>query len=203
MKTIKDLKYYLSLPYKIEIYFEHEDNTWVAVHPELGRGTCYAIAETQEEALKLLAEAKKDILEIAISEGKEIPEPIFEKEELPSGQFVLRIPRSLHAQLKSQADKEQVSLNQYVLTILSENIGIEKSKDMFTEVFNIMAKAIPTHAGVWNSPRITLSTIDPVKTRMTNFIEYVSEKPNEEENNQHQAKIGWRHFSGPIQRTIK
>ncbi len=148
MKTNKNLKYYLSLPYKIEIYFEHEDKTWVAAHPELGRGTCYAIGETQEDALKLLAEAKKDILEIAISEGKEIPEPNFEKEELPSGQFVLRIPRSLHAQLKLQADKEQVSLNQYVLTVLSEQIGIEKSKDMFIEVFDILTKAIPTHSEV-------------------------------------------------------
>ncbi|MHB9014013.1 MAG: toxin-antitoxin system HicB family antitoxin [Ignavibacteriaceae bacterium] len=203
MKTNKDLKYYLSLPYKIEIYFEHEDNTWVAVHPELGRGTCYAIGETQEEALKLLAEAKKDILEIAISEGKEIPEPIFEKEELPSGQFVLRIPRTLHAQLKSRADKEEVSLNQYVLTILSEHIGIEKSKDKFTEVVNFMIKAIPIHAGVWNSPRISYSNAEQEKYNWANFTEHILGKLDDEEKPQHQAKIGWRTFSNPIQRTIK
>ncbi|MBQ9413128.1 MAG: toxin-antitoxin system HicB family antitoxin [Oscillospiraceae bacterium] len=32
-----------------------------------------------------------------------------------SGKFVLRIPRSLHRSLKEAADREGVSLNQYVL----------------------------------------------------------------------------------------
>lgn len=119
----KDLEYYLNLKYKIEIHFEREDNTWVASHPELGSGTCYAIGETREEALSLLDEAKKDIIEYAIGEGKMIPEPKFEESDLPSGHFVVRLPKSLHKQLKDEADKEEVSLNLYVSNALAEHIG--------------------------------------------------------------------------------
>ena len=37
-----------------------------------------------------------------------------------SGRFVLRIPRSLHKSLKEAADREGVSLNQYVLYKLAK-----------------------------------------------------------------------------------
>ena len=37
-----------------------------------------------------------------------------------SGRFVLRIPRSLHRELKEAADREGVSLNQYVLYKLAK-----------------------------------------------------------------------------------
>lgn len=123
MKKTKDLQYYLSLPYKIEINYELEDNTWVASHPELGKGSCYAIGENIEETLKLLKEEKKFLLKFALSEGKEIPEPKFEEEELPSGQFVVRLPKTLHKKLKKQALKESVSLNQLVASMLAEQIG--------------------------------------------------------------------------------
>lgn len=154
MKTHKDLSYFLSLPYKIEIYFEPEDMTWVASHPELGSASCYAIAETQEEALKLLADSKKDILEFAISEGKEVPEPAFAKEVLPSGQFVLRIPRTLHAQLKAQADTEKVSLNQYVLTILSEYNGSKKIELAYSSSMNKLLKHISYGSNPWYNSNI-------------------------------------------------
>ena len=129
----KDLEYYLNLKYKIEIHFEREDNTWVASHPELGSGTCYAIGETREEALSLLDEAKKDIIEYAIGEGKMIPEPKFEESDLPSGHFVVRLPKSLHKQLKDEADKEEVSLNLYVSNALAEHIGKKKSLEYINE----------------------------------------------------------------------
>ncbi len=196
MKTNKNLKYYLSRPYKIEIYFEHEDNTWVAVHPELGRGTCYAIAETQEEALKLLAEAKKDILEIAISEGKEIPEPIFEKEELPSGQFVLRIPRSLHAQLKSQADKEQVSLNQYVLTILSEYNGAKKIELAYASLLNKLIKSFFSGSNPWYNSNIEIPSIVK-KSFAIEFDSNINEINNVKEI-EVKDPTGWRNFSKSI-----
>jgi predicted RNase H-like HicB family nuclease len=72
----KDLKYYLSLPYKTVLEYEPDDKTWVAYCPDLGRGTCYAIGESKFEALRLLEESKKIILEYALSEGKEIPESL-------------------------------------------------------------------------------------------------------------------------------
>jgi predicted RNase H-like HicB family nuclease len=73
----KDLKYYINLQYKTVLEYEPDDKTWVAYCPELGRGTCYAIGESKLEALALLEESNKIILEYAFEVGKEIPEPAF------------------------------------------------------------------------------------------------------------------------------
>jgi predicted HicB family RNase H-like nuclease len=131
MKKNKSLEYYLDQPYKIELHYEPGDNTWVATHPELGRGSCYAIGESKDEALKRLEEERKFILQYALDEGHSIPEPKFEEEELPSGQFVVRLPRSLHKKLKDKAKEEDVSLNQYVVSIISEYIGANQIKKVY------------------------------------------------------------------------
>jgi predicted RNase H-like HicB family nuclease len=68
-----DLKYYLNLPYKTVLEYVPDDKTWVAYCPDLGRGSCYAIGQSKLEALRLLEESKKIILEYALAEGKEIP----------------------------------------------------------------------------------------------------------------------------------
>ena len=46
-----------------------------------------------------------------------MPDPIEESQY--SGKFVLRIPKTLHARLAMEAEKEGVSLNQYALYRLS------------------------------------------------------------------------------------
>ncbi|PIP78473.1 MAG: hypothetical protein COW85_04035 [Ignavibacteria bacterium CG22_combo_CG10-13_8_21_14_all_37_15] len=133
MKKNKSLGYYLNLPYKIDLHFEPGDKTWVAAHPELGSGTCYAIGVSIDEALQLLEEEKKFIIEFALNEEKEIPEPVFETEDLPSGQFVLRVPKTLHKKIKDLAEKENISLNQYVAFVLSSHVGETKAFSVVQE----------------------------------------------------------------------
>ncbi len=71
----KTLKYYLGLPYKIELEYEPAENSWMATHPELGRGSCYAIGDTKEEALKYLEEEKEFVIKFGMKRGLAIPEP--------------------------------------------------------------------------------------------------------------------------------
>jgi predicted RNase H-like HicB family nuclease len=131
---IKGIKYYLNLPYKTVLEYEPDDKTWVAFCPDLGRGTCYAIGESKLEALALLEESKKIILQYAIAEGKEIPEPaLIDEADLPSGNFIIRVPKTTHRKLKVEAENEGVSLNQYVLSVLSEHIGIQIAKSKNTK----------------------------------------------------------------------
>lgn len=120
---MKDLNYYLSLPYKVGIEYEPIDNSWIAFCPELGSGACYAIGDTKEEALKLLEDEKADLLELLLELKKTIPEPKTEEEELPSGQFIVRIPKTLHKKVQERSAKEGVSLNHYVSTVLAESVG--------------------------------------------------------------------------------
>ncbi len=51
--------------------------------------------------------------------GFPVPEPASDEEY--SGQFKLRIPKSLHRQLAMQSKKEGISMNQYCLYLLSQN----------------------------------------------------------------------------------
>jgi antitoxin HicB len=60
-------------------------------------------------------------LEVALEDGVEIPEP--RDPDAFSGRFLLRIPKSLHAELAERAELEGVSLNQYVSTTLARAVG--------------------------------------------------------------------------------
>lgn len=58
-------------------------------------------------------------LKAAIEDGIQINEP--EELESYSGQFKLRIPKSLHKTLSEDSKKEGVSMNQYCVYLLSKN----------------------------------------------------------------------------------
>ena len=55
----------------------------------------------------------------ALEDGVEINEP--DDIEKYSGQFKLRIPKSLHKSLSEHSKKEGISMNQYCLYLLSKN----------------------------------------------------------------------------------
>ena len=60
--------------------------------------------------------------EAAIEEGIEIPEPV--SPDKYSGQFKLRIPKSLHYSLAEHAKMEGISMNQYCLYLLAKNDAV-------------------------------------------------------------------------------
>ena len=114
MKTLNE---YLKLPYRLEIVPDAEEGGYAASYPDLPG--CITCGETAAEAAANAVDAKKAWLEAAIEEGIEIAEPV--PEEHYSGQFKLRIPKSLHKQLSEQSSKEGISMNQYCLYLLAQN----------------------------------------------------------------------------------
>ena len=64
-------------------------------------------------------DAKREWIQAAMEEGIEIPEPLSEAEY--SGQFKLRIPKSLHRALAQHSKEEGISMNQYCLYLLTKN----------------------------------------------------------------------------------
>ena len=113
----KDLNYYLSLPYTIQITREDE-TTWFARVVELPG--CMTEGDSPEEAADLIQDALSGWLEIALEDGRSIPEP--QATEAYSGRFVVRVPRTLHQQLVEAADQEGVSLNQYINVALAGRV---------------------------------------------------------------------------------
>lgn len=112
----KDLEYYMSLPYRVEIIPDEEEGGFALRCPELPG--CITCAETMEEGLAMIEDAKRCWLTAALEDGFQIPEPV--KLEEYSGQFKLRIPRSLHRQLAQRSSEEGISMNQYCLYLLSK-----------------------------------------------------------------------------------
>lgn len=98
-----------------------------------------AYGETFDEALLLLNEIKKESLTRWLDEGLPIPEPAEGAEEEYSGRFVLRIPKFLHRMLAERAERENVSLNSLINTLLalalSESNTIDKIKDTIKAIF--------------------------------------------------------------------
>ena len=114
MKTLND---YLSMAYRMEIVEDKDEGGYVVSFPELPG--CITCGETIESAVKNAEEAKKEWLMAALEDGVEINEP--DDIEKYSGQFKLRIPKSLHKSLSEHSKKEGISMNQYCLYLLSKN----------------------------------------------------------------------------------
>lgn len=118
-----DIKYYLSLPYTIKLIPEEAGGFFAEIEELTG---CMSQGETQEETLKNLEKSKKMWLESMLKKKKTIPMPEVMKEY--SGKFLVRIPTSLHKRIAFLAKKEGVSLNQMILSFLSEKITVQEIK---------------------------------------------------------------------------
>ena len=114
MKTLND---YLAMSYRLEIVRDDAEGGFVASYPDLPG--CITCGETEEEAVKNALDAKKAWLEAALEDGFAIPAP--DSLEAYSGQFKLRLPRSLHRALAEHSQREGISMNQYCVYLLSRN----------------------------------------------------------------------------------
>lgn len=92
MKTLED---YMRMPYRMEIVEDRDEGGFVISFPDLPG--CITCGETIESAAANAMDAKRAWLEAALDDGIAIDEP--DSLENYSGQFKLRILRSLHRSL--------------------------------------------------------------------------------------------------------
>ena len=117
---MKTLDYYLSLPYRMEIIPDMEEGGYTAKFPDLPG--CLTCAETIEELVESASDAKKVWFFFKLEAGFEIAEPGEDTDLLEySGQFKLRMPKSLHRSLSIHAKQEGISMNQYCLYLLTKS----------------------------------------------------------------------------------
>jgi antitoxin HicB len=118
-----------------------DDDGVVATIPDLPG--CASFGDTIEAAIRGLNETKELWMKGRIDAGQPIPEP--SQLEDFSGKFVLRIPRSLHKSLDREAKRQGVSLNQYILHLLSERHAV-------TKIENALRETAPIFAHLHHSP---------------------------------------------------
>ncbi len=114
----KDLNYYMSLPYRVEVVEDKEEGGYALHCPELSG--CMTCADTIEQGFRMIEDAKREWFTACLEDGITIPEP--SRLEDYSGQFKLRLPKSLHRLLAQRSDEEGVSMNQYCVYLLSKGI---------------------------------------------------------------------------------
>ncbi len=126
MPERKELEYYLSqsYPFNIETLSEEDGGGYLISYPDLPG--CYSDADTAEEAIRMGEDARKSWIQTRYEDGFEVPEP-FSSFAQYSGRITLRTPKTLHRKLIEQAEREGVSLNQYINYLLSRELVINKS----------------------------------------------------------------------------
>jgi antitoxin HicB len=114
----RTLESYLSIDYPINLkkLCKDDGGGWLAEHPDL-KG-CVADGESEVEAIQNLKEVRELWLLTALTRNITIPMPNNEVESF-SGKLTLRMPKSLHMTLTSQAKREGVSLNKYIVYLIT------------------------------------------------------------------------------------
>ncbi|MGC9366896.1 MAG: toxin-antitoxin system HicB family antitoxin [bacterium] len=116
MKKINDLDYFMSLPYTIET-IQNDDKTYFIKVKELPG--CMSEGDTLDEAYKMIYDAMKSWIEVALEEGDDIPLPENMDDKEYSGKLLVRIPKRIHKELSIHAKDNGVSLNSYINSLLS------------------------------------------------------------------------------------
>ena len=108
------LDQYLRLSYPFNV-IAPEEGGFVVVFPDLPG--CMTQVESADEIGPMAEDARRLWIEVEYESGSDIPLPSQAPEY--SGRFNVRIPKSLHQRLAETAEREGVSLNQLVLSLLS------------------------------------------------------------------------------------
>ena len=109
-------------PYRISIVRDHgnpEGHEWTAQAQELPG--CEAHGDSAEEAIRGIEAAIEEWIEDALAKGRELPDP--RPTASYSGRLMLRMPRSLHAELSEAAEREGVSLNHFIASSLEDALA--------------------------------------------------------------------------------
>ena len=111
----------VELPYPVTLVQDSDGDggDWVATVDALAG--CTARGDTPQDALDAVSETMTAWLEAAAREGREVPEP--KSVQSHSGRLLLRMPQTLHAELSRVAERENVSLNQFITDVLAGALG--------------------------------------------------------------------------------
>lgn len=115
-----------------------EPYTYILVPDEMGGYAaeilelpgCYADGETANEAMKALDRAAAGWIRAALAQGQDIPPPF--RNQGYGGKIALRLPKSLHRQAVQFAERDGVSLNQFLVSAIAAKIGAEEFSNRLT-----------------------------------------------------------------------
>lgn len=118
--TPSTVEEYLHAPYQ-RILTPEEEGGYSAEMLEFPG--CFSEGESAQEAVENLEDAAAGWIQATLDQGRSIPEP-FDNRGF-SGNIALRLPRSIHRQAARLAERDNTSLNQFLVTCVAARIGAE------------------------------------------------------------------------------
>jgi len=124
--------------------FDAEEYT-ISIRKEVIEGETYYVSrvkefpglsefcETAEEARSLTIDALTGLKKMSDSKGTSFPEPAHIEEDF-SGRITLRLPKTLHRKLSESAEDEGISLNQYIVSLISSQSGKNEVENQIREL---------------------------------------------------------------------
>jgi predicted RNase H-like HicB family nuclease len=120
--------------YPIEVHYSEEDGGFIALARDLPG--CSAFGKTQARAVAEIRDAITAWQCAAAAANNPIPNPSrLVQDQLPSGRLLVRLPRSLHASLIDGAKDESISLNQYIVSLLSAGATVKQISNNLSRVW--------------------------------------------------------------------
>ena len=151
-ESLEELK---NVDYPVKISFDPEEKVYVAEYMDLPG--CSAYGDTVEDAYRLAQEAKEAWLRVSLEQGLPIPKPVRTEEH--SGRILARVPSALHGLLSEQSRLHGVSLNQYMVHLLSAGVvgdsvstEIERLREKISQLEWRIAQLTSTVKGTYNQP---------------------------------------------------
>ena len=118
--------------YSLHLIWSEEDGAYIATVPEIPQ--LKVVSKTLSQAVLEADEAISEYIE----DQNRNQEPSADPRTLTrySGQFRLRIPRILHATLATEAEGEKISLNSYIMYLLSQRHAKQPVNELAEPVLN-------------------------------------------------------------------
>ncbi len=145
--------------YGFKIFWSEEDHAFIATCQEFPGLSAFGSIE--EEALREGKVALQMMIEAYQERGIPLPQPTQVREEGYSGQFRVRLPKSLHRQAAQIAATDGISLNQLVVSAVEQRVG---AKQVGTRMLAEMKQLLTEHATQY---QLTLASALTSNQRMT------------------------------------
>jgi antitoxin HicB len=153
--------------YPKHVFWSDEDEGFIALAPDLPGAS--AFGETEAEAVAELDQAIDAWVEAARAAGNAVPSPSHPAAaSLPSGKVLVRMPKGLHQRAALCAEREDVSLNQFIVVCIAEAVGERSHATESRRFWDHAMQQIHPPATGWlqqqTSPTIGSTVVAPIGT---------------------------------------
>ena len=123
--TTRTVDEYMKLPYTVEVFRDESDDVPGYVTRVVELPGCITPADSFVELELMLDNAMRLWIEVTLEDGREAPTP--QRDEEYSGEFVVRIPRSLHQRLVETATRDSATVDAFVTRVLAHPVGAQQA----------------------------------------------------------------------------